>query len=53
MIYVGMPLRAPFGQVDPALIDPTLPVAATGDFTQRLTSYYPSYSEILPQARRA
>jgi tellurite resistance protein len=52
-LYVGPDLAAPSGRTDPALIDPRKPVAGTGRYTERLTNYWPSYSEISPHARRA
>lgn len=54
MVYVGTSLRTPSGQPDPCLIDPSKKVAARGDYTERnLMGYWPSYSEISPEARRA
>lgn len=53
MIYVGARLPTAYGRPDPALIDPHKPVAKTGDFTERHTNYWPSYSEITPHARHA
>lgn len=53
MIYVGANLPTEYGRPDPALIDPRKPIAKTGDFTERHTNYWPSYSEITPQARHA
>lgn len=54
MVYVGTALRNPSGRPDPALIDPSKKVAARGDYTDRnLMDYWPSYSEISPEARRA
>ena len=54
MVYVGTVLRNPSGRPDPALIDPSKKVAARGDYTDRnLMGYWPSYSEIPPEARHA
>lgn len=55
MIYVGTGLNAAYGQPDPALINPKLKVMqkASTDISQRLTDYWPSYSEITPEARRS
>lgn len=54
MLYHGNSLKAPSGQVEPALIDPRLPVAPEAvDETVRLMDYWPSYHAITPQARRA
>ncbi|MDO8276682.1 MAG: TerB N-terminal domain-containing protein [Burkholderiaceae bacterium] len=54
MIYVGASLRTPSGRNDPSLIDPSKKVAANADFRDRnLMGYWPSYSEISPEARWA
>jgi len=54
MVYVGTALRNPSGRPDPALIDPSKKVASRGEYTDRnLMGYWPSYSEISPEARRA
>ena len=54
MVYVGTTLRNPCGRPDPALIDPSKKVATLGDYTDRnLMGYWPSYSEISPEARHA
>lgn len=54
MVYVGTVLRNPSGQSDPALIDPSKKVATQGDYTDRnLMGYWPSYSQISAEARRA
>jgi tellurite resistance protein len=53
MVYVGTALRNPSGRADPCLIDPSKKVAPRGDYTERLMGYWPSYSEISPEARRA
>jgi tellurite resistance protein len=54
MLYFGSKLADSYGSTEPALIDPSKPVSrASGDFTERLTDYWPSYSDISPEARRA
>lgn len=54
LVYVGTTLRTPFGRPDPALIDPSKKVAARGDYADRhFMNYWPSYSDISPEARRA
>lgn len=53
MVYVGTNLPTPFGTNDPCLIDPSKPVAHVGDYTERQMGYWPSYSQIAPEARRA
>lgn len=53
MVYVGTSLLASHGGNDPCLIDPVKPVAKGGGYTERLMGYWPSYSEVSPQARRA
>lgn len=53
MVYVGSSLKVDTGENDPCLIDPSLPVAAAGDYTLDQMGYWPSYSRITPQARRA
>lgn len=53
MVYVGNGLRAPAGySVDCALIDPQLPINKLDcDYRIRKMDYWPSYSEISPEAR--
>lgn len=41
------------GDIDPCLVDPSKAVASSGDFTERQTNYWPSYSQISDSARRA
>ena len=55
MIYVGTGLRSvTSSDVEPALIDPTLPVdRSIADCHQNRLNYWPSYSEATPQARGA
>jgi uncharacterized tellurite resistance protein B-like protein len=50
LFYFGVPGR---NVSNPAAINPTKQVAATGDFRERLLNYWPDYSEISPVARRA
>jgi len=53
LIYVGSKLPGRYGQQDPSLIDPRAPVDKSGNLTERLMGYWPSYSEISPEARGA
>ncbi len=53
MVYVGTVLKTPYSEDDPCLIDPYKSIAPQGDFTERQTNYWPSYSEISSWARRA
>jgi hypothetical protein len=55
MLYVGKGLLSVAGHsVEPALIDPSLPVArATSDHSGSTMGYWPSYSGISPQCRAA
>lgn len=53
MLYFGTTLPTPSGANDPCLIDPTKPVARQGSYTERQMGYWPSYSEITGEARRA
>ena len=53
MIYVGTILKSGHITNDPCLIDPSKLVAESGDFTVRHFSYWPSYSDISAEARRA
>lgn len=53
LIYVGKRLPTITGDNDPCLIDPTKEVALSADFKQRLMGYWPSYSNISAEARRA
>ncbi|MEB0258448.1 TerB N-terminal domain-containing protein [Undibacterium sp. 5I1] len=52
-VYVGPSLTAANGGVEPSLIDPRKNVAKNGHYTERHTNYWPNYSDISPQARRA
>lgn len=53
MIYVGTTLPTYYGQPDPALINPRKSIAKSGNFTEDLPGYWPSYSDITGQARHA
>jgi len=53
MVYIGTVLKTPYAEDDPCLIDPSKTIAARGDFTERQTNYWPSYSQISSTARRA
>lgn len=54
MLYVGTGLRSGYYDTDPALINPNLKVAAYAvDVSAPLTDYWPSYSNISPEARKA
>lgn len=50
-IYVGTSLAAASGGTDPCLINPSLPVQGSGNYSQREFGYWPSYSEVSPEAR--
>jgi tellurite resistance protein len=52
-LYLGANLHSPNGNVEPALIDVRKPVATKGHYSEPLTGYWPSYSEMSPQGRRA
>lgn len=52
MLYVGSGLRAPSGQIDPALIEPRARISQRAiHYSIRQTDYWPSYSTISPEAR--
>lgn len=53
MIYVGSSLSSPSASTDPCLINPSLSVAAHGDYTTSGMGYWPSYSAISNSERRA
>lgn len=53
LVYVGTSLPASRGLNDPCLIDPSKPVARSGDYTVRQMNYWPSYSEVSAASRRA
>jgi uncharacterized tellurite resistance protein B-like protein len=52
MVYFGSGIMTPWGDVEPALIEPRLPVSRSApDVSQRQTEYWPSYSTISASAR--
>jgi hypothetical protein len=53
LLYVGSSLRTVTGDNDPCLIDPSKEVAFAADYHARLMGYWPSYSKISAEARRA
>lgn len=54
LIYVGDDRNSCYGSSEPSLINPKLKVArGIVDIAERLTSYWPSYDSISPEARRA
>lgn len=54
MLYVGANKRNEFGRRDPAVINPQLKVSNHDvDWSEGLNNYWPSYSDISPDARRA
>ncbi|RTV63361.1 TerB N-terminal domain-containing protein [Pseudomonas aeruginosa] len=54
LIYVGEDRSSRYGSSEPSLINPKLKVArGIVDVAERLTSYWPSYDGISPEARRA
>jgi tellurite resistance protein len=54
LIYVGEDRNSRYGSSEPSLINPKLKVArGIVDIAERLTSYWPSYDNITPEARRA
>ncbi len=53
MVYVGTSLPTPLGKNDPSLIDPSKHVAKRGDYTASQLGYWPSYSEMTAESRRA
>ncbi|KFJ90745.1 Tellurite resistance protein TerB [Pseudomonas sp. 1-7] len=54
LIYVGEDKNRRNGPSEPSLINPKLKVArGIVDISERLTSYWPSYGSISPEARRA
>lgn len=54
MLYVSTAPRREFQDTDPALIDPNLKVtSAEIDISLPLTGYWPSYTTITPDARKA
>ncbi|KGE68904.1 MULTISPECIES: TerB N-terminal domain-containing protein [Pseudomonas] len=54
LIYVGEDRNSRYGSSEPSLINPKLKVArGIVEIAERLTSYWPSYDNISPEARRA
>lgn len=53
LIYVGTSLSTAYGEEDPSLINPNKPVADWGSFTNPVGDYWPSYSSISKESRRA
>ncbi|MDO8416553.1 MAG: TerB N-terminal domain-containing protein [Agitococcus sp.] len=53
LLYVGTHLKSACGGIEPSLIDTRKNVGAVGDYTKKMTDYWPSYSTLLPEARRA
>lgn len=53
LLYVGTSLPTPHGENDPCLVNTNKSVASRGDFTEPLGGYWPSYSGITNEARRA
>ncbi|MEQ8283532.1 MAG: TerB N-terminal domain-containing protein [Parvibaculum sp.] len=54
MIYVGGDLSGNYGRTENCLVDPTLPVSrSTSDKSGVTMPYWPSYSDIRPEARRS
>ncbi len=54
LVYVGRGLAAAGGGIEPALINPSLPVSGgPADVSLRQTNYWPDYAEISPDARNA
>jgi uncharacterized tellurite resistance protein B-like protein len=49
MLYVGNKNNLN----EPSIIDPLLPVSASGDYSADMSGYWPSYSECAPEQRRA
>ena len=54
MLYIGNSPRDDYGNTEPSAINPTLRITGSPvDWSVRLTDYWPSYSSISPDARRA
>ena len=53
LLYVGNSLRTTTGDNDPCLINPSKEIALAADYQERLMGYWPSYSKISAEARRA
>jgi len=53
MVYFGRSLKTPYSNSDPCLIDPSKPVAQVGEYATSQMGYWPRYSEISSENRRA
>ena len=53
LFYFGTSLPTSSGENDPCLIDPSKPVAAQGDYSERQMGYWPSYAQLSARARRS
>ena len=53
LLYVGTRLTDRYGQQDAAMINPEKPILEFRDLSCSIMGYWPSYSEISPQARGA
>lgn len=54
MFYLGTTRGLPYGEAEPSMIDPSLPVVhRVVDVAERLTYYWPRYDSLSPEARRA
>lgn len=54
MFYLGTTTGLSYGETEPSMIDPSLPVARRiVDIAERLTHYWPRYDSLSPEARRA
>lgn len=53
MLYVGTHLKAANGSAEPSLISEHLNIARQGDYRERHTNYWPSFSDISATGRRA
>ncbi|MEN9306451.1 MAG: hypothetical protein RL173_383 [Fibrobacterota bacterium] len=53
LLYVGFQVESYSGESDPSLINLSKSVDRVGDFTKRLTDYWPKYSSISSEARAA
>lgn len=53
MLYVGTRLKAANGSAEPSLISEHLNIARQGDYRERHTNYWPSFSDISAMGRRA
>lgn len=53
LVYVGSRLKAPNGMAEPALINPNLTVSGRGNCRDQHTNYWPNYTGLSPEGRRA